>query len=50
MLRFHNYAVEQLAAINEGGRFAKPRSGMSPEATEKAWAKYDNDLFQTGRL
>ncbi|EGE05562.1 fatty acid oxygenase [Trichophyton equinum CBS 127.97] len=48
--RFHNYAVEQLAAINEGGRFAKPRSGMSPEATEKAWAKYDNDLFQTGRL
>ena len=48
--RFHNYVVEQLAVINEKGRFTKPRDGLSPEAAEKAWAKYDNDLFQTGRL
>ncbi|EFR03879.1 hypothetical protein MGYG_06878 [Nannizzia gypsea CBS 118893] len=43
--RFHNYVVENLAAINEGGRFSKPQNGDA-----KAYAKYDNDLFQTGRL
>lgn len=48
--RYHNYVVEQLASINEGGRFTKPRDDMPPEAAKKAWAKYDNDLFQTGRL
>ncbi|WEW59149.1 hypothetical protein PRK78_004618 [Emydomyces testavorans] len=48
--RFHNYAAEQLAHINEGGRFNKPRSGLSPDESAKAWAKYDNDLFQTARL
>ncbi|PWY90211.1 peroxidase [Aspergillus heteromorphus CBS 117.55] len=48
--RFHNYAVEELAAINENGRFNKPRPGLSEEETKKAWVKYDNDLFQTGRL
>lgn len=44
--RFHNYVVAQLAAINERGRFTKPEGN----ATEAAWVKYDNDLFQTGRL
>jgi Animal haem peroxidase len=44
--RFHNYTVEQLALINENGRFAKPTSSSSMER----YAKYDNDLFQTGRL
>src|SRR5699024_7217603 len=49
--RFHNYAVEQLAVINEGSRFTKPRDDqLSAEEAKKAWAKYDNDLFQTGRL
>ncbi|KAH0555975.1 hypothetical protein GP486_006082 [Trichoglossum hirsutum] len=48
--RFHNYVVEQLAVINEKGRFTKPSSKLSAEQQEKAWAKYDNDLFQTGRL
>ena len=43
--RFHNYVVEQLAVINEGGRFTKPKN-----ATAESNAKYDNDLFQTGRL
>lgn len=48
--RFHNYVVEQLAAINEGGRFTKPMQHFTGEALQKAWKKYDNDLFQTGRL
>ena len=48
--RFHNHVVEQLALINENGRFTKPNEGLSPETLEKSWAKYDNDLFQTGRL
>ncbi|KAL8832165.1 MAG: hypothetical protein Q9191_000438 [Dirinaria sp. TL-2023a] len=48
--RFHNYVVEQLAVINENGRFTKPSEGLSHEYAEKSWAKYDNDLFQTGRL
>ena len=43
--RFHNYMVEQLASINEGGRFNKP-----DQSNEKECARYDNDLFQTGRL
>ncbi|OOF98169.1 hypothetical protein ASPCADRAFT_142143 [Aspergillus carbonarius ITEM 5010] len=43
--RFHNYVVENLATINEGGRFTKPN-----ESDVEAYAKYDNDLFQTGRL
>ena len=68
--RFHNYAVGQLATINESGKFSTPdrttietmtRAKM-PKATEedvqaaikvsydKAVAKRDNDLFQTGRL
>ncbi|KAJ8071100.1 hypothetical protein OCU04_001441 [Sclerotinia nivalis] len=44
--RFHNYVVGMLAQINDNGRFTKPK----PEAEESAFDKYDNDLFQTGRL
>ncbi|KAK3321688.1 linoleate diol synthase precursor [Apodospora peruviana] len=44
--RFHNYVVTQLAKINENGRFNKPDSA----SLDTAWKKYDNDLFQTGRL
>lgn len=47
---FHNYVVEQLALINENGRFTKPSPKLPEEEAKKAWAKYDNDLFQTGRL
>lgn len=43
--RFHNYVVGQLALINEGGRFKKPADNSTAAAV-----KYDNDLFQTGRL
>jgi hypothetical protein len=38
--RFNN------SRINENGRFNKPKDG----AAKAAWEKYDNDLFQTGRL
>jgi hypothetical protein len=44
--RFHNYVSEQLAVINENGRFNKP----SKKSPDTAWKKYDNDLFQTARL
>ena len=48
--RFHNHVVEQLATINEGGRFTKPSEKPLVGDLDKAWVKYDNDLFQTGRL
>jgi hypothetical protein len=35
-----------LCRINENGRFTKPKDN----AAKEAWVKYDNDLFQTGRL
>lgn len=37
--------VEQLAEVNDSGRFNKPKAGQI-----KQDKKYDNDLFQTGRL
>jgi linoleate 8R-lipoxygenase/9,12-octadecadienoate 8-hydroperoxide 8R-isomerase len=43
--RFHNSVVRNLALINENNRFKKPL-----ETDTAACAKYDNDLFQTGRL
>ena len=42
--------MDQLAVINENGRFTKPKDDLPMEVAEKAWKKYDNDLFQTGRL
>lgn len=48
--RFHNHVVEQLAEVNENGRFTKPGSNPRVPDTEANWAKYDEDLFQTGRL
>ena len=44
--RFHNYVVNQLASINEAGRFTKPKD----DANKTLYTKYDNDLFQTARL
>ena len=44
--RFHNHVVDQLASINEAGRFTKPQDN----AAKTAFTKYDNDLFQTARL
>jgi linoleate 10R-lipoxygenase len=48
--RFHNYVVQQLAQINENNRFKKPWEGMTEQQATAALKKYDNDLFQTGRL
>ena len=48
--RFHNYVVEELANINEGGRFSLPVGPAQGEAYEAAMKKRENDLFQTGRL
>lgn len=48
--RFHNYCAEQLAMINEAGRFNKPKNHLQGEKRDAAWKKYDNDLFQTARL
>ncbi|KAL9619677.1 MAG: hypothetical protein Q9160_005697 [Pyrenula sp. 1 TL-2023] len=48
--RFHNYVVEQLALINENGRFSEPSSNPEGEMLDGAWKRRDNDLFQTGRL
>jgi hypothetical protein len=60
--RFHNYVVENLALINEQNRFQKP-DAEAPQTTgdvkkdkaakdkyENSKKKYDEDLFQTGRL
>ncbi|KAF2263245.1 heme peroxidase [Lojkania enalia] len=54
--RFHNHVVENLAKINENNRFPKPESPSDSSDKAKAseyeakLAKYDEDLFQTGRL
>ncbi|GAB1211644.1 hypothetical protein ATERTT37_000768 [Aspergillus terreus] len=48
--RFHNHVVEQLAEINENGRFTKPSPDLPEDKAKAAWEKYDEDLFQTGRL
>ena len=44
--RFHNYAAQTLAAINQGGRFT-PSRHLSPEEGLK-WR--DEQLFQVARL
>ena len=46
--RYHNYIAENLAAINDCGRFTIPQQG-APNY-DAALKKRDNDLFQTARL
>lgn len=46
--RFHNHVVENLAIINDDGRFTMP-SKENPKY-EELLKKRDNDLFQTARL
>lgn len=52
--RFHNYVVENLAAINERGRFdvkfERGEDPNDPEAKKRAEKRRDEHLFQTGRL
>jgi hypothetical protein len=47
--RYHNYVAEQLAAINENGRFT-PSEKTVDRYGEKGLNKRDDDLFQTARL
>ncbi|KAK4222603.1 heme peroxidase [Podospora fimiseda] len=48
--RVHNHVAENLARINEDGKFTPPSPALEGERAEAAWKKYDNDLFQTARL
>jgi hypothetical protein len=51
--RFHNYAVEQLAGINENGRFDLKINHRDPDregAKQRAIVAREEELFQTGRL
>jgi cytochrome P450 len=57
--RFHQHVVENLAIINEGGQFTRPKGDPPKIDTTKKewwkdvpaeWRKYDEDLFQVGRL
>jgi linoleate 8R-lipoxygenase/9,12-octadecadienoate 8-hydroperoxide 8R-isomerase len=48
--RFHNYVVEQLALIDENGRFSSIRHPLGKATREEIEKRYDNALFQTGRL
>ncbi|KAH6610036.1 fatty acid oxygenase [Trichoderma cornu-damae] len=49
--RFHNYIVQELAIVNERGRFSLPEGITEHDAGySEAQLKRDNDLFQTGRL
>ncbi|GAB7362524.1 hypothetical protein MBLNU230_g2843t1 [Neophaeotheca triangularis] len=47
--RYHNYVVEQLAAINEDGRFTDKGAKVDRYGAE-GLDQRDDDLFQTGRL
>ena len=47
--RFHNHVVNELALINENGKFTKPEEGKKRKYG-RTWERYDEDLFQTGRL
>lgn len=46
--RFHNYAAENIAAINEDGKFSLPPQG--DRDYDAKMKKRDNDIFQTARL
>ena len=48
--RFHNHVVEQLAVIDENGRFSSIRRPLGQATGEERAARYDDALFQTGRL
>lgn len=48
--RYHNYVVEQLASINEDGRFTENKKHPDVERYGENINKRDDDLFQTGRL
>jgi len=49
--RYHNYVVEQLASINEDGRFSvNPKQPTVTRYGVEGLDRRDDDLFQTARL
>ena len=48
--RYHNYVVEQLASINENGRFSVDPKKVNVDRYGESINKRDDDLFQTARL
>ena len=48
--RYHNYVVEQLAAINEDGRYTENEKNPNVERYGESINRRDDDLFQTARL
>ncbi|KAI7197762.1 heme peroxidase [Hortaea werneckii] len=48
--RYHNWIVEQLAMINEGGRFTENPRQVEVDRYGEKINKRDDNLFQTGRL
>ncbi|KAL8711250.1 MAG: hypothetical protein Q9220_004395 [cf. Caloplaca sp. 1 TL-2023] len=46
--RFHNFAAQNIAAINEDGRFSMPATDDADY--DQKMKKRDNDIFQTARL
>ena len=48
--RYHNYVVEQLAAINGDGRFTENAKSPDVERYGEKINRRDDDLFQTGRM
>lgn len=48
--RYHNYVVEQLALINEDGRFTENANNPMVDRYGEEINKRDDDIFQTGRL
>ncbi|KAF2860876.1 linoleate diol synthase [Piedraia hortae CBS 480.64] len=48
--RYHNWMAEQLALINEGGRFTENEKQPEVERYGEKINKRDDDLFQTARL
>ena len=48
--RYHNWMATQLPLINEGGKFTQPSDKLTGDKKERAWKKYDEDIFQTSRL
>lgn len=48
--RYHNYVVEQLALINEDGRFTENPKKPNVDRYGESINKRDDDLFQTARL
>ena len=48
--RFHNCVAEEVANMNEGGRYSLPVESAQEEAYKARMKKRENDLFKTAKL